>query len=132
MLVCLPLSGADYGAVILMDSRYCDDGSPNDGVPSAHRNLPKWMRHSVRTLSMRPTTGNGSNSILGGYTGLASGLRDFFTQAPAHSQKVLATWKAELESSQQRASGNEDRVFDKKKGEWVSASQKVKAEVESL
>ena len=81
---------------------------------------------------MRPTTGNGSNPVLGGYTGLASELRNFFAQAPAHSQTVLATWKAELESSQQRASGSEDRVFDKATGEWVTANQKVKAKVEIL
>jgi len=44
---------ADYGVVVLMDERHCDDGSSmrdGDGLPDAHRHLPKWMRHHVQNL----------------------------------------------------------------------------------
>jgi Fanconi anemia group J protein len=44
---------ADYGVVVLMDDRHCDDGTSyrgNDGLSDAHRNLPKWMRQHVKNL----------------------------------------------------------------------------------
>ena len=85
--------GADYGTVILMDSRHCDDGSPNDGICRAHKNLPKWMRASVRTLSMRPNSGVGHTPIVGGYGGLKKEMQHFFSQAPIAAQKVLDKWK---------------------------------------
>ena len=34
---------ADYGAIILMDSRHCDNNMPNDGTPDAHKKLRKKM-----------------------------------------------------------------------------------------
>mmetsp|Transcript_31000 Transcript_31000/g.92926 ORF Transcript_31000/g.92926 Transcript_31000/m.92926 type:complete len:114 (-) Transcript_31000:940-1281(-) len=56
---------ADYGAVLLLDGRHCDDGAPttspaHDGVPRSHRNFPKWMRLNVKNL--RPcATGQSSH-----------------------------------------------------------------------
>ena len=44
---------SDYGTIVLLDSRHCDDGAPivdGTGVCLAHRNLPKWMRHHVKNL----------------------------------------------------------------------------------
>lgn len=44
---------ADYGTLILMDSRHChEDGTPlSNGLSPAHVNLPKWMRFHVRNVS---------------------------------------------------------------------------------
>jgi Fanconi anemia group J protein len=124
--------GADYGAVILMDSRQCDDGSPNGGIPTPHRNLPVWMRHTVRTLSMRPHcdtsggTGGGVgvvDPILGGYKGLAQEFQRFFVQAPVHSQAVLDKWKLDLETAQNQCRDNEGgRTFDGVTGQWQDVS----------
>lgn len=114
--------GADYGTVILMDSRHCDDGSPNDGIPSRHKNLPKWMRHSMRTLSMRQNGGIGENPILGGYHGLAQELQSFFQQAPPYSQSILCKWKLDLETAQKRSLEDGQRTFDSATGQWQKAS----------
>lgn len=95
--------GADYGAVILMDSRHCDDGSPNDGICRAHKNLPKWMRHHIRTLSMRRIGGVGHNPVMGGFEGLRADLGSFFQQAPLQSKAVLDKWKSDLQKAQARS-----------------------------
>ena len=78
----------DYGAIILMDARHCDDGTPNEGIPKCHKNLPKWMRTTVRNLSMNfaPrnsmfTYGSSSKTIFGGYVGLKKELQKFFRDA---------------------------------------------------
>lgn len=125
--------GADYGTVILMDSRHCDDGSPNDGIPSRHKNLPKWMRHSMRTLSMRRHGGAGEDPIHGGYQGLAQELQSFFQQAPAYSQSILSKWKLDLETAQRKSQEGGQRTFDGATGQWqmsnVNTTGKVKAEL---
>eukprot|EP00804_Cyclotella_cryptica_P007195 CCRYP_009729-RA/>CCRYP_009729-RA protein AED:0.21 eAED:0.21 QI:131/1/1/1/0.87/0.77/9/1400/1710 len=78
---------ADYGAIFLMDTRHCDRGIPNDGIPNAHKNLPKWMRMTVRNLSMNSTSRNsmfnyGSpKTVCGGYAGLKKELHKFFRDA---------------------------------------------------
>lgn len=81
------------------------------------------MRHSVRTLSMRPTSGKGQNPVTGGFVGLGSELRRFFLEAPRHSKKVLETWKSDLERSQLQSSSERDRTFDKKTCSWVSTNR---------
>lgn len=111
--------GADYGAVFLMDSRLCDNGSPNEGIPRCHQNLPKWMRHCVRTLSIWPNTGVGKDPILGGYRGLAQELSHFFREAPAHSKSVLEGWTLDLEKARTRSQQQTmECVFDGVSGQW--------------
>jgi hypothetical protein len=87
---------ADYGAIFLMDTRHCDDFSPNSGIPQAHINLPKWMRRSVKNLSKHSTGGSSMlryisspNSVLGGWPNLKNDLHHFFTNAKSHAQEVL-------------------------------------------
>ena len=123
--------GADYGAVVLMDSRLCDDGAPIDGgVCRAHKNLPKWMRHHLRTLSMRPNNGVGQNPVLGGFMGLKRDLTAFFQQAPLHSKSVLNKWKLDLEKAQARSVEFQGHLFDRGTGNWTvgKAEKKIKAE----
>jgi Fanconi anemia group J protein len=123
--------GADYGTIILMDSRHCNDGSPNldnqDGVCRAHRNLPKWMRGCVRTLSPNKTKGTKSDDILGGYAGLRSCMHAFFEQAPAVSDAVKKKWKEDLQKAQERSQSTAGRVFNNITGRW-DASSAVKPE----
>lgn len=90
---------ADYGSVILMDSRHCDDGAPVDGICNAHRQLPKWMRHHVRNLSRREHGDGYGRSIAGSWQGLRREMARFFQQAPIRSRQVLE----EQEESLQRA-----------------------------
>lgn len=88
----------DYGAVFLLDSRHCDDGSPNGGIPAAHKNLPQWMRRAVKNLS-RQSSGRSSsmfnyvsssnNSVLGGWPGLKAELQRFFRNAKPYASDVL-------------------------------------------
>jgi hypothetical protein len=120
--------GADYGSVILMDLRHCDDGSPNDGLSRAQKNLPKWMRHHLRTLSMRPTNGIGQNPILGGYHGIQRELSAFFQQAPIHSKSVLDKWKSELAGAQARSRQFQNHTFDRETGKWTTGEEKPKSE----
>jgi Rad3-related DNA helicase len=115
--------GADYGTIVLMDSRHCDDGSPilnKDGICNAHRNLPKWMRGSVRTLSMRPNFGVGNAPILGGYGGLRKEMRQFFVQAPIVGQAVLDKWKIDLKNIKEKSTSSQgQQVFNRKTGAWT-------------
>ena len=111
----------DYGTVILMDSRHCDDGAPVEGICRAHRNLPKWMRGCVRNLSLsgpRPTFNNANPPIFNGYQGLANELQAFFTFAEQHSLKVINSFKKELEDAQ-ASEGAVDRSFNNEKGTWA-------------
>jgi Fanconi anemia group J protein len=130
---------ADYGTIILMDSRHCDDGSPNDGICRAHQNMPKWMRHSIRTLSMRRDVGVGNNPIVGGYQGLRQEMVSFFVQCPKVSQAVRAKWKSDLDKAKERQKQSPGHVFDKQTGTWSSSTpekdvgvvkkEKIKSEV---
>eukprot|EP00980_Cylindrotheca_fusiformis_P001401 scaffold345_cov134-Cylindrotheca_fusiformis.AAC.12 len=115
--------GADYGSVILLDSRHCDDGSPNSGICEAHQKLPKWMRNHVRTLSMHPSVGYGNNPVLGGYPGLAGSLSEFFRQAPAEAEKVRRKWQLDLQKAQARAMESQRRSFNTDTGDWTVLSK---------
>ena len=96
----------DYGAVFLLDIRHCDDGSPNGGIPQAHKNLPKWMRRSVRNLSKNTSLSRGSmfnyassstnDTILGGWPGLKTELQRFFKNAKPHAEGVLKRQKEKM------------------------------------
>ena len=112
----------DYGTVILMDSRHCDDGAPVEGVCRAHRNLPKWMRSSVRNLSMsspRPVLNNANLPIFNGYRGLADELKTFFVEAKQYSEIVMENFKKDFELAQAQEKGGAKRSFDHKSGTWT-------------
>ena len=127
--------GADYGTVILMDSRHCHDGSPtvgnNGGVCRAHSNLPKWMRGSVHTLSMeredhRVMMRNDQHQpkmIYGGYGGLKREMRQFFTGAPVASREVLNKWKADRERAISASSRGSNVVFHRDTGNWTTIAE---------
>ena len=110
----------DYGTVILMDSRHCDDGAPVNGVCRAHSNLPQWMRGHVRNLSMhgpRPVLNNANPPVFNGYRGLAEELAIFFRTAKVYSQSVLDDFARDFESAKARSVSTE-HSFDHKSGTW--------------
>ena len=117
--------GADYGAIVLMDSRHCDDGSPNDGICRSHRNLPKWMRHHVRTLSMQAVGGIGNQPVEGGYLGLKQEMNSFFERAPKHSNAILEKWETDLRDAQARSKDPHTHIFDFETRKWRARSKKL-------
>jgi Fanconi anemia group J protein len=135
--------GADYGTVILMDSRHCYDGSPltsgNGGVCRAHSNLPKWMRGSVHTLSMeaedrrvvRNTGRQQPNMIYGGYAGLKREMRQFFARAPIVSREVRDKWKADREKVISASSRTSNMVFHRDTGNWTTLQEALSQQGDS-
>lgn len=109
---------ADYGTVVLLDSRHCNDGSPG----FVHSKLPKWMRDSVRTLSMG-NRGRGRNPVCGGYVGLRKEMHQFFSEAPVHAQSVLQRRQRDFAVAQERdrKSAN-NHEFSSKTGKWTASS----------
>lgn len=94
---------ADYGCIVLMDSRHCDDGAPMlEGICRAHRQLPKWMRHHVRNLSRREQGDGYGRSIGGSWNGLRREMARFFQHAPIHSQQVLDEQRESLQRARAR------------------------------
>ena len=127
----------DYGTIVLLDSRHCDDGSPSlDGICSAHRQLPKWMRHVVRNLVKARRGGMGamdqflspaeSKQIQGGWNGLASEMKRFFREAKPYAASVLAGHQAKLEKAKERDRTAQGRKFDTKTGTWSSSTTSSK------
>lgn len=114
----------DYGAVILMDSRHCDDGAPVEGVCRAHRSLPKWMRSSVRNLSMygeRPVMNNANPPIFNGYRGLADELKTFFVEAKTHSAMVMEKFQKDFEQAKAQEKAGGKQSFNHTNGTWSSS-----------
>lgn len=112
---------SDYGTIVLMDSRHCDDGGPREGhLCQAHLRLPKWMRHHVRNLSMRDNGDTRTHSIYGGWAGLQKEMKRFFTEAPVHAQKVREEEAMLLRNSQAQTSRS--HRFDVKTGSWTSTA----------
>lgn len=112
---------ADYGTIILLDSRHCDEGHVyyESGTSDAHKNLPKWMRHAVKTL--RPDHQMlGRNDLLGGWKGLQSTMKDFFEEARRYSLEVSEKQKKDFELSQERESQCKTLEFDQETGQWSS------------
>jgi len=62
----------DYGVIVLLDSRYCDDGSPrgSEDVAGAHMSLPKWIRKDIVNFES-----------VGRWDGLHASLGRFFDDA---------------------------------------------------
>jgi hypothetical protein len=109
---------ADYGSVILMDSRHCDDGEPVEGICRAHRQLPKWMRHHVRNLSKRNIGDSFGNSIAGSWSGLRSEMTSFFKQAPIRSQLVLKQQHSQLKKARDRERTAQECKNNQKPDDW--------------
>lgn len=92
---------ADYGTIIFLDSRHCDDGQSvyyESGTAEAHKNLPKWMRHAVKTLRLDHAQ-LGRNDLTGGWRGLTSTMESFFKQAALHSVEVIKRQREDFERS---------------------------------
>ena len=124
----------DYGTIVLLDSRHCDDGSPSlDGVCSAHRQLPKWMRHHVRNLVKGRRGGMGAMDqflssadnkfIQGGWNGLANEMKRFFREAKPYAASILASHQDKLEKARERDQKAQGRKFDNKTGTWSSSTE---------
>jgi Fanconi anemia group J protein len=109
---------ADYGSVILMDSRHCDDGEPVEGICRAHRQLPKWMRHHVRNLSKRNIGDSFGKSIAGSWGGLRTEMTRFFKQAPIRSQFVLEQQQNQLKQARDRDRAAQERKNNQKTDGW--------------
>mmetsp|Transcript_24244 Transcript_24244/g.36169 ORF Transcript_24244/g.36169 Transcript_24244/m.36169 type:complete len:362 (+) Transcript_24244:61-1146(+) len=121
---------ADYGTVILMDSRYCNDGAPSNHICDTHRNLPKWMRHHIRNLSKRNNSGRGmdfftndmTKEVFGNWSGLKREMISFFQNAKQHGFDVLSKQQDTLERAQQLAAESRGHVFNAATGQWTSAN----------
>jgi len=96
---------ADYGTIVLLDSRYCDEAPPDqNGVCIAHRNLPSWMRAHVKSLTTRAVHDPQSKMIGGGWKGLQTTMQRFFNEAPGYAAEVLQRQNESLADAQRRRS----------------------------
>jgi len=125
---------ADYGTVILMDSRHCYDGAPYNGICRQHKNLPQWMRQQVRNLSNSQTNGYFStvakeDTIFGGYRGLARELKSFFHTASNYSKEKTEKTKINFENASKQAKKCLHHEFNNSTGKW---SLNVKKERQPL
>ncbi len=73
--------------------------------------LPKWMRHSVRTLR-KDMVGLKDNDILGGFKGLARELDEFFQSAKEYTDTGLHV------SDTGTGKSTAEYTFDSKSGHW--------------
>ena len=112
----------DYGVIILMDSRHCDDGAPRrNELCRAHRRLPKWMRHYVKNLLLSNSGQIRSDSIHGGWAGLQKEMKLFFAEAQVYVQKVIdETASLAIKS---RANCFESYQFDVNTGSWTGINE---------
>ncbi|GMI14569.1 hypothetical protein TrLO_g4418 [Triparma laevis f. longispina] len=121
---------ADYGTVVLMDSRHCHlEGEvvEQDGTPRAHKSLPKWMRRDIRNLKKEHSSPNrGGNhggrpslergqlpmfsfdrkigaDIRGGWAGLRTEYAAFFREAKRKGEEVLMEQRRDFEEKQGNA-----------------------------
>ena len=125
---------ADYGTVILMDSRHCYDGAPYNGICVQHKNLPQWMRQHVRNLSNSQTNGNFSSAakedtIFGGYRGLARELKTFFQRASEYSKEKTEKTKIDFENASKQVNEFLHHEFNNSTGRW---SLNVKNEIKPM
>lgn len=120
---------ADYGTIVLLDNRHCDDGHSynQSGACRAHANLPKWMRRSVRTLrkDRRPV---GRNDLLGGWRALRSEMKSFFEGAALHSEQVLEKQRCDFKQKQEKANQTSNLSFDQTTRKWSSSQSLSQSE----
>lgn len=97
----------DYGTVVLMDSRHCDESPPDqNGVCPNHRQFPKWMRAHVRTLTRSGSGSNHDKVISGGWSGLKRTMESFFAEAPGYTAGVLQKQQERLASLRSKIKEN--------------------------
>ena len=122
---------ADYGTIILLDNRHCDDGHSYNqlGICRAHANLPKWMRHSVRTLR-KDRRNVGRSDLIGGWGALRRTMKTFFEGASAHSEVVLEKQKLDFQRKQEQTHQSQELCFDNKTRKW-SSSQSYLSQTQS-
>lgn len=108
----------DYGSIILLDSRHCNDGSPG----FLNSRLPKWMRYHVRTLSMHQERGYGHLPVVGGFQGLSREMQMFFNQAPLFTQAVMDKTRRDFEEAKARESLSGGHRFNSVTGTWIHNS----------
>jgi hypothetical protein len=101
-----------------MDSRHCDESPPDQqGTCMAHRQLPKWMRSHVQTLTSSSVPTSYGKTIAGSWPGLTVALQHFFREAPVYAEGVLQKQRESLRRAQEQA------------GSKKAASVQVKPEV---
>jgi len=88
-----------------------------DGLPDAHRHLPKWMRHHVKNLdSSDQPLHCGEARLRGGWSGLSKEFKRFFETAAKTSLFVLDNQRRSITSNtlsqstapEGKSSGKED------------------------
>ena len=104
---------ADYGVIILMDSRHCEGEGPVDRLCHKHRNLPKWMREYVYNLCLLDENRHQIKKriISGGYRGLAKELMNFFIEAQNYTKTVI-------DERKKMTTKMSKREFDSNTGRW--------------
>jgi hypothetical protein len=105
----------DYGTIVLMDSRFCDESPPDENnTCMAHRQLPKWMRSNVQTLSSSSVNNSYGKTIAGSWPGLTVALEHFFEEAPVYAEGVLQKQRESLQRAQDQAASKNAASLDVK------------------
>jgi hypothetical protein len=92
------------GTIVLMDSRHCDESPPDQqGTCMAHRQLPKWMRSHVQTLTYSSVPTSYGKTIAGSWPGLTVAMQQFFQEAPVYGEGVLQQQRESLRRAQDQA-----------------------------
>ncbi|KAL9186838.1 hypothetical protein ACHAXT_010558 [Thalassiosira profunda] len=126
----------DYGCIFLLDIRHCDDGSPNNGVPEAHKDLPKWMRTCVKNLSRCTRNASGRSSMFNfvssnvsvGWPGLKPELQRFFRNAKPFANNVV---KSHAEKIAAASSSDVVHTYNVKTNKWSASAKKSAAATSS-
>jgi Rad3-related DNA helicase len=116
----------DYGTVVLVDLRFCDESPPDsNGVCQAHLGLPKWMRAHVKTLTARTNHNDSNRKIIGGgWQGLQDAMKSFFHKAPEYASAVLQKQKRDLQEARKLARISPNNIiFDRSAGQWTNHQQ---------
>lgn len=92
-----------------MDSRHCDESPPDQhGTCNAHRQLPKWMRSHVQTLTPSSVPTSYGKTIAGSWPGLKAAYKYFFEEAPVYAEGVLQKQRESLQRAQEQAAGSKN------------------------
>jgi hypothetical protein len=98
-----------------MDSRHCDESPPDENnTCMAHRQLPKWMRSNVQTLTSSSVNNSYGKTIAGSWPGLTVALKHFFQEAPVYAEGVLQKQRESLQRAQDQAASKNTASLDVK------------------
>jgi hypothetical protein len=98
-----------------MDSRHCDESPPDENnTCMAHRQLPKWMRSHVQTLTSSSVNNSYGKTIAGSWPGLTVALKHFFQEAPVYAEGVLQKQRDNLQRAQEQAASKNAASMDVK------------------